>query len=145
MKNLLLAACIIVLLSSCKKDDPPVISGNSTPPPAASKYGGEYFGIFYEHVAGVDSTGVFKHDTTYAYTVTIEDVGANQINIHGQTDINAIDVDSTGHFEFNDYNRNIEGNFIDDSLYIYSDAISGSYDPPQWYLNTQLSFKGEKQ
>jgi hypothetical protein len=62
-----------------------------------------------------------------------------------QTEVEAIDVDSTGHFELNDYNRNIEGQFIKDSLYIFSDAISGTYSPPQWYNNTQMSFNGKKQ
>ena len=145
MKQLLLLLSLAFFFSACSKEPSPITGGNPGPIPAENGYAGAYYGLFYMHVAGVDSNGVYKYDTSYSYTVTVLDAGANKITIHGQTEVEAIDVDSTGHFELNDYNRNIEGQFIKDSLYIFSDAISGTYSPPQWYNNTQMSFNGKKQ
>ena len=145
MKIIHLLLLPALLLASCKKETaPPYVTPPPPPPVSGNEYAGDYDGIFYQHVAGVDSNGVYKSDTTYSYTVTIIDAGPDMITIHGETDITAIPVDSFGHFEFNDFNRNIEGDFVGDSLHIFSDATGGSYEPPQWYSNTQLKFDGEK-
>ena len=144
MKNLLPALLIITLFSACKKDTMPPPGGSShTVTPV--DYSGSYLGLFYKHVAGVDSNGVYKYDTTYAYTVTITQEGLNTIGIHGETEVASIEVNDTGYFELKAFNRNIEGHFDGDSLHIFSDAIGGSYDPPQWYSNTQMKFDGKKQ
>jgi len=145
VKHFLPALFIGLFISACTKESPPITGGTPPPPPVENPYAGDYYGLFYEHVAGVDSNGVYKSDTSYSYTVTVLSAGADKITIHGQTDLESIVVDSSGYFEFNDYNRNIEGHFVNDSLYIFSDAISGTYSPPQWYNNTQLSFNGKKQ
>ena len=143
MKYLLLPFCFVVLMVACKKD--PIKPGTtSIDTTVVSPYPGTYDGLVNIHVAGVDSNGVYKSDTSYAYSVTVEYAGENKITIHGQTTLESIPVDDTGHFEFHDFNRNIEGDFKEDSLYIFSDAISGTYNFPQFYVNEQMSFAGEK-
>ena len=145
MKNLLFAFCLIFSLASCNDEILPPGTDTEVPEDtSAASYSGEYAGLVSLSISAVDSTGVWKTDTSYAYTVKVEYAGTDKITIHGQTDLEAIPVDDEGHFEFHDYSRDIEGFFIDDSLYIYSDAISGSYDPPQFYTNEKMTFIGEK-
>lgn len=134
--------CILIALASCKKDTPPTVI-IPPPPEDTIKYAGTYEGWVEKHSAGVDSGGVYKVDTAYTYAITISDEGIGFINIHGG-DAPPIAVDSTGFFAFNEFNHNIEGNFKGDSLYLFTEAISGSYDPPQFYDNTQMNFAGKK-
>lgn len=133
---------ILLGLTSCKKEVPPIIN-NTTPPEDTLKYAGIYDGWVEKHSAGVDADGVYKIDTAYVYTVTISDVGIGYISIHG-SEIPSIAIDPLGNFSLNEYNHNIEGHFNGDSLYLYTEAISGSYDPPQFYDNTQINFSGKK-
>ncbi|MEP7128423.1 MAG: hypothetical protein ABI729_06130, partial [Chitinophagales bacterium] len=77
------------------------------------------------------------------YSVTITDETIGFIDIHG-SDAPPILVDSNGVFALNEFNHNIVGNFNGDSLYLFTEAISGSYDPPQFYDNTQMNFAGKK-
>jgi len=144
MKNLLLPFCLILSLAACNKDEDP-FNGVPNPTTAGITYAGVYVGLFNEHIAGVDSNGVYKIDTSYEYTVTVLDAGGDKITIHGETEVDAIEVNDSGYFEFHDFNRNIEGQFDGDSLHIFSDATAGTYEPPQFYSNTQLSFDGKKQ
>lgn len=133
---------LLLAFASCKKDTPPIV----VPPPTPEdtiKYAGTYDGWVNKHSAGVNDIGVYKIDTAYAYSVTITDEGVGLISIHG-SDAPAIAVDSAGYFTFNEFNHNIEGNFKGDSLYLFTEAISGSYDPPQFYDNTQMTFAGKK-
>ncbi len=145
VKNICLAILFVGFLSmlaACEKNTPPVI----VPPPVPEDtvtYAGTYDGWVNKHSAGVNAIGVYKIDTAYAYSVTISDEGIGLISIHG-SDAPSIAVDSNGYFKFNEFNHNIEGNFIRDSLYLFTEAISGSYDPPQFYDNTQMNFAGKK-
>ncbi|MCY7409342.1 MAG: hypothetical protein LH473_03645 [Chitinophagales bacterium] len=143
MKNLFIIFSITLTIISCKKEDglPPV----DNPQPYSNSYSGSYSGAFTETSSGVDSTGVVKFDTTYAYTVKVNDEGNFSISIHGATDVPQIPVDTaSGYFIFEDYNRTIEGWFYDDSLHISSKALNGSPVPPLWFDIVQLEFKGKK-
>ncbi|MBA2407835.1 MAG: hypothetical protein H0V65_07575 [Chitinophagales bacterium] len=146
MRNLFALIFLFGFTTACKKDAPvPIPSSGNPATDSAAHYGGTYNGMVTLDVSGVDSTGVYKYDTSYAYSVIVIDAGENKITIHGETEIEAVEVNDTGYFEFNDYNRNIEGDFRNDSLYLFSGAISGSYEPPQFYSNTKMSFAGLKQ
>ncbi len=149
MKNslLFLAASLLLLAGACNKNSElaPVYNGH----PYVNAYAGTYNGLYEEQNNGVDSNGVFKHDTSYSYSLKIIDGGNYTITInHGPIFITAIPVDSNGNFYFQDYNHNINGYFTADSLIISSDALNGYYDPNfsgDWFVIQKLSFKGKKQ
>lgn len=142
MKGLLLLFLMFAVLASCKKDTPlPYIV---EPVEDTAKYEGTYVGWLHKHSAGVDSFGVYKTDTGYTYSIDISEKLIGFISIHGADNAKDIPVNDSGYFAFNEFNHNIEGNFKGDSLYLFTEAISGSFDPPQFYDNTQISFAGKK-
>ena len=140
MKQYLPILLAFIWFAACKDDQPPtVINGNSS-------YGGSYKGMLYQHISGVDSNGVYKSDSSFEYIVDVLTVDDNTVEI---TLVNnspgvTVDIDASGYFEFKDFNRTIDGNFDGDSIHLNSDATSGSYEPPQFYINTKLEFDGEK-
>ncbi|MBA2422410.1 MAG: hypothetical protein H0V61_04220 [Chitinophagales bacterium] len=145
MKNLFVLTLLFAFTTACKKEVPVPIPSGNTSVSVVEGYAGTYNGLVILDVSGVDSTGVYKYDTSYAYSVTVLDAGENKITIQGETAVESIEVNDSGHFEFQDYNRNIEGDFRNDSLYLFSGAISGSYEPPPFYQNTKMSFAGLKE
>lgn len=146
MKNSILVflSMFLFFIIACSKTELP--TPYAIPQYDTNKYGGVYVGQYYESDNGVDSNGVFKSDTSYSYSLTIQDAGTNKIIIvHGPIVLPTIEVDSTDHFSFVDYNRNITGYFSNDSLYVSSKSLNGSYNYPQWFVIQQLVFKGKKQ
>ncbi len=143
MKYQLLVFCLFAILTSCEKDTPPPYVGPDPDPVDTIDFAGTYDGWVEKHSAGVDSLGVYKNDTSFFYSVKIISEGYRLISIAG-SDAPQIPVDSNGFFAFNEFNHNIDGHFIGDSLYLFTEAISGSYDPPQFYDNTQMKFAGKK-
>ena len=146
---LLLATIAAVAFAACNKstDGPAPISN---PDPYTNPYAGTYDGLYSASNNGVDTTGVFKIDTSYAYSLKIDDAGDGYISIlHGPVTISSIPVDSTGHFSFEDYKHNIDGYFTSDSLYLSSDALNGYWDTitftDSWFVIQKLSFAGKKQ
>jgi hypothetical protein len=151
MKIILFPLSLVALLTfaGCNKnsDGPDPISN---PNPYTNSYAGTYNGLYSESNNGVDTTGVFKIDTSYTYSLKIEDAGNHYISIlHGPVTIPSIPVDSTGNFYFEDYNHNIYGYFTSDSLYITSDALNGYFDTitytTSWFVIQKLSFAGKKE
>lgn len=142
MRNYLLGICLLLVVASCEKETPPII-GPGPEPEDTIKFAGTYEGWVEKHSAGVDSFGVYKNDTAFTYSVKIVDEGIGLISIAG-SDAPPIPVDSNKKFAFNEFNHNIEGHFSGDSLYLFTEAISGSYEPPQFYDNTQMKFSGKK-
>ena len=144
-----IAVSVLFFVAACnKKDNGPLPVYN--PDPYVNKYAGTYDGAYTAENNGVDSNGVFKIDTTYAYTLKVLDAGEHKITIsHGPVNIYDIEVDSIGDFYFEDYNHNINGHFSTDSMFIYSDALNGYYDTigfsGSWFVIQKLSFKGKKQ
>jgi hypothetical protein len=133
MKHILLCIAIAQLffISACKKNGPEPYT-----------YVGTYFGVYTDESNGVDSNGVFKTDTSYTYEVVIEDGGNNAISLNKT--LPPIPVDSAGYFSFVEFNRTIEGHFVNDSLYLVSKTLNGSDVFPQWFVIQQLSFVGKK-
>lgn len=145
MKNVILFTGIFLVIAACNKNSNP-LPPITTPPSYTNKYAGTYFGIYSESSNGVDSNGVFKNDTSYNLMLKLSDGGNYTFNINkGPLVISSIAVDSTGHFAIVDFNRNIYGHFINDSLYISSKALNGSYNYPQWFVIQELGFAGKKQ
>lgn len=143
MKYRLLLFCLLAFLSACEKDTPPPYVDPDPDPIDTIDFAGTYEGWVEKHSAGVDSFGVYKNDTAFFYSVKIVSEGFRLISIAG-SDSPPIPVDSNGFFAFNEFNHNIDGNFKGDSLYLFTEAISGSYEPPQFYDNTQMKFAGKK-
>ncbi len=142
---LITVACLAIIFFACNKNSTGPLAVINTDP-YLNKYAGTYTGLFEEINNGVDSDGVFKNDTSYNYTLKIADGGSYSITIdHGPVVISSIPVDSLGNFSFVDYNRNIDGHFVNDSCYIYSKALNGTYTYPQWFVIQQLSFTGKKE
>ena|SRR5438105_4000451 len=146
MKNsiLVIVTALLFFLIACNKSElaPP----HTNPYVITSKYAGTYSGQYFESDNGVDSNGVFKHDTTYTYLLKVEDAGNNNVIItHGPIILPTVHVDSVDHFSFVDYNHNIDGHFAGDSLYLYSKALNGTYNYPQWFVIQKLSFNGKRQ
>jgi hypothetical protein len=140
MKHILLFTAVALLFSiaACKKE--------SIPEPYKNIYVGTYSGVYSQANNGVDSDGVFKSDTSFTYQLEIEDGGDYTVSIvKGPVSVPAIPIDSTGHFTFVDFNRTIDGYFVNDSLYLTSKALRGDFDYPQWFLIQQLDFAGKKQ
>jgi len=149
MKNSLIVSGIVlfIFMMACNKSNlpAPVISHNYN----TDKFAGVYSGLYYQSDNGVDSNGVFKSDTSYAYSLKVEDVGNNQIVIlHGPIVLPTITLDSSDHFSFADFNHNISGYFVHDSLYLSSDALNGAYDSlyfiGSWFVIQKLSFAGKR-
>jgi hypothetical protein len=150
MKNcfLIITAILSAMIGACNKNsDGPAPVNN--PNPYINQYAGTYNGLYEASNNGVDSTGVFKIDTSYEYSINILDGGNYTITInYGPININSIPVDSNGAFFFEDYNHNITGQFTDDSLFLSSDALNGYYDSiyfsGSWFVIQKLSFRGKK-
>jgi len=150
MKNsaIIIGITLFLFIMACNKDNlpAPMTSPNSN----TNRFAGTYTGQYYESDNGVDSNGVFKSDTAFAYSLKVEDVGTNQIVItHGPIILPTITVDSSNHFSFEDYNHNIGGYFVNDSLYLSSSSLNGYYDSVyfvgDWFVIQKLSFKGKKE
>jgi len=142
----IILSTIMVIIACNKNELAPPTPGDGIPPdPFANKYEGTYDGIYEETNNGVDTSGVFKKDTSYTFTVKIGDAGNQDIYIHGLEDIGSIAIDPYGNFAFEDFNRTIEGNFTGDSLFLHTKKLSGTYTYPQYFVIQTLDFRGAKQ
>jgi len=171
MKEKLLGFFIVasLFMVSCNNNDlPPVI------PPVnyyVNPYAGNYSGIFYEENNGVDSNGVFKDSGSYKYTLNIKDEGNELIGFSkGPLIFDSIIVDEGGafagfyitavpasdslgnplldslgnHLMRNDTTEVLGYFSSDDSVHVSYHALSGSYNFPQWFVITHMSFAGKK-
>jgi hypothetical protein len=139
MKHILLFIAVALLFSigACKKD---------ALVPYQNKYTGSYSGKFTEENSGVDSAGVFKDSTTYDLKLDVVDGSNYRITIvKGDLNLPAVPVDDTGHFTFEESNLTVTGYFVNDSLYLSSKALRGTYDYPQSFLIQQLNFAGKRE
>lgn len=144
MNRLIALAIGFFLLTGCSKERPPIPTEDPTVEVPYS-YGGTYEGLFRLKEHGVDENGIFKHDTSYAYSVTVSVKNEKFITIEkGPFSLDSIVVDSAGTFMGTMGSINIEGYFIRDSLYIYHKSLSGSHAPPQWFVIREMSFRGRK-
>src|ERR1043165_2386876 len=149
MKNslLLLSVALFLFTIGCNKSE-------LTSPPAPTVHNvitlsGTYNGLFYESNNGVDSNGVFKNDTSYAYSLNVQELGNNQVVItHGPVTLPQVTLDATNHFSFEDFNHDINGYFVNDSLYLSSNSLNGNWDTiyfvGDWFVIQKLSFAGKK-
>ena len=145
---LIFAAILLFLASACNKSElqPPL----TQPDPNANKFAGEYVGLFEESYNGAsnDSGGVFKHDTSYYYTITVSGIGPDTISIEkGAITLNSATVFDNEFFLIY-HNHQIYGQFVNDSLYLHSKALTGLWDPldpfAEWFAMQNLDFKGRK-
>ncbi|MCS6917951.1 MAG: hypothetical protein NZM08_09765 [Chitinophagales bacterium] len=139
------AALLTLALFTACEDERPVIPPTNDDPDLVNKYAGTYEGLFQIKKNGVDEEGVFKWDSSYAYTVTVLDAGNDLVTIvKGPLSLNDIWVDSLGYFTAASGSYKLEGRFVSDSLYINHKSLSGSHTPPYWFVITDISFSGRK-
>src|SRR6185295_18348410 len=78
---LIVLASFLFSLGACNKSN--LLAPMTIVDPNANKFSGTYSGLYEETYNGAnnDSSGVFKHDTAFAYSITVMGHGSDGISL----------------------------------------------------------------